>query len=426
MPRLLFVNRHYAPELAPTGQCLADLAESLVARGYEVEVLSGPPLGPMYAPPTEVRNGVRVRRVPTASLGLPGSLGRVLDYAGFFVQALWRLLAGREYDLAVVLTTPPLLSVAAAAAHRLRGRRYAIWSMDLHPEAEAAAGMVEDGGLVARALGSLADEGYRHADFVVALGETMRERLLARGVPADTLHTIGVWSDGRRVAPIKAWQSRLRRRLGVGGRLVVMYAGNAGLAHRFDEVVEAMRLLCDDDRFFFLFVGGGAQRAVIERAIAERGGGVYLDHVPSDALSDALGAGDVHLVTLHEEMAGVAVPSKLYGIMAAGRPTVFVGPVRSEVARTLTEARAGVVIDPSSGEGAERLVATLRDLADDEAARRAMGERARAAFLTEHDRPIPCERWARLLGRTVGGPPPASRGGQEAAVRAAPARGATV
>lgn len=405
MPRLLLVNRHYWPDLAPTGTCLADLAEALAARGHEVEVLCGRGgyVGDLDVPAREIRRGVRVRRVPAMTLGGVGALGRLFDYAGFFVQALWRMATGAPYDLAVVLTTPPLLSVAAATARRLRGRRYVIWSMDLHPEAEVADGMLAPDGLSARVLRSLADAGYRHADRVVAIGAGMRQRLEARGVPPDRLRTLGVWSDGQRVVPMDPRESALRARLDLGDRLVVMYAGNAGRAHRFDEVLEAMRRLADDDRFAFVFVGGGAQRARIERFIDDHGlrHAAYLDYVPAEALSDALGAADIHLITLADAMAGIAVPSKLYGVLAAGRPSVFVGPSRSEVARTLTEAEAGVVIDPQEGAGADRLVEALNTLADEPELRDAMGRRARAAFEAGHDRTRQCERWAELLEARV-------------------------
>lgn len=408
MPRLLFVNQHYWPDVAATGQILTDLAEHLAARGFEVDVLTGRGRyvsGELEAPAEEVRNGVRIRRLISTSFGRSSHLGRIADYAGYYLGALRTLLAGERYDLVIVLTTPPLLSVAARLAGRLRGQPYAVWSMDLHPDAEVAIGMLAERGLPARVLHGLNNAGYRGADLVVDLGFRMKERIAAKGVAPDRLVTIGMWSDGAGVRPIDPADNPVRRALGLGpDRLVVMYSGNAGVAHRFEEVREAMRALKDDARFYFLFVGSGPRRAEVEAFIEAEGiaNASYRDYFPREELAASLSAGDVHLLTLRESMAGVVVPSKLYGILAAGRPVVMVGPERSEPAQAIRRHDVGVVVDPEAGGTGADLVAALRGLADDPDARRRMGARARAAFEAEYDRGVLCEAWAELLADRLG------------------------
>src|SRR4051812_24096981 len=142
---LLFVNQHYYPDVASTGQHLTDLAEHLVGQGWNVEVMAAQGrylAGRMPAPSREVRNGVLIRRLPTASFGRGRQLGRLADYVSFYVQVLVRLLLGRTRTGVVYLTTPPLLSVIGAIVRLIRGQRYAVWSMDLHPAAEIASGML--------------------------------------------------------------------------------------------------------------------------------------------------------------------------------------------------------------------------------------------------------------------------------------------
>ncbi len=408
MPRLLFVNQHYWPDVAATGQILTDLAEHLAARGFEVDVLTGRGRyvsGDLEAPAEEVRNGVRIRRLISTSFGRSSHLGRIADYAGYYLGALRTLLAGERYDLVIVLTTPPLLSVAARLAGRLRGQPYAVWSMDLHPDAEVAIGMLAERGLPARVLHGLNNAGYRGADLVVDLGFRMKERIAAKGVAPDRLVTIGMWSDGAGVRPIDPADNPVRRALGLGpDRLVVMYSGNAGVAHRFEEVREAMRVLKADARFYFLFVGSGPRRAEVEAFIEAEGiaNASYRDYFPREELAASLSAGDVHLLTLRESMAGIVVPSKLYGILAAGRPVVMVGPERSEPAQAIRRHDVGVVVDPEAGGAGADLVAALRRLADDPDARRRMGARARAAFEAEYDRGVLCEAWAELLADRLG------------------------
>lgn len=403
MPRLLFVNQHYWPDIASTGQHLTDLAEYCAARGFGVDVLCAHAkylAGELEAPAEEVHNGVRIRRLRTTAFGRGSHLGRLADYGGFYLGVLRRLLTGPAYDLVVVLTTPPLLSYAASLMRRVRKRPYAIWSMDLHPDAEIGLGMLDAGGLPAKRLEAFNRTGYRNADLVIDLGFRMKERIEAKGVDPGRLRTIEVWSDGAEVFPVEPAENVVRRELGLDpDRFVVMYSGNAGLAHRFEEVLEAMRQLKDDPRFYFLFVGGGPRKAEIEAFIAEHGieNAVYRGYFPRQQLAQSLSAGDVHLLTLRDAMAGIAVPGKLYGVMAAGRPIVMVGPERSEPARTIDEHGVGEVVDPTAPDAADRLVSILRAYADDPARRLLSGAHAREVFDARYDRPILCEAWAQAL-----------------------------
>ena len=415
-PSVLFVNQHYAPDFASTGQHLTDLAEYLAADGFDVRVLCGQSRylrGTLGAPRHERRNGVEVFRVPMTAFGRGRVLGRLADYATFYAQALRHVLRRRPVDLVVTLTTPPLLHAAAALGRRLRGQRYGIWSMDLHPDAEEAVGMLDPRSPLARALHALNDRGYRGADFVVDLGPFMKRRLAAKGVRPERLFTIPVWNRADEVAPVAKADNPLAHELGLEDRLVVMYSGNAGLAHRFDEVLEVMRRLKNRDDLFFLFVGSGPRRAEIE-AFARLHGlrhFRYLDYFDREQLRFSLPLGDVHLVTLRDAMAGIAAPGKVYGIMAAGRPVVFVGPAASEPAATVAEAGAGFVFDTTApGDApADALEAALLALAADPAARAAMGARGRAAFLARYERDVACAQWSALLRRRAGVPEAAGR-----------------
>jgi prevent-host-death family protein len=231
-PSLLFVNQHYAPDLASTAQHLTDLAEHLAADGFEVHVLCSRDhylSGEMDVPAEETRNGVHVHRVRTTAFGREATLGRIADYASFFLQVLGRLLTGRRYDAVVSLTTPPLLPVAMAVARLLRGQSYGIWSMDLHPEAETAVGMIDGEGPLGRLLYALTDWSYRRAAFTVDLGPYMKQRIRRKGVPDERLHTIPVWNKKEEVFPISDDENPLVEEVGIQDKFVVMYSGNAGL-----------------------------------------------------------------------------------------------------------------------------------------------------------------------------------------------------
>jgi glycosyltransferase involved in cell wall biosynthesis len=213
-----------------------------------------------------------------------------------------------------------------------------------------------------------------------------------------------VWSHDVQPDGVGRASNALASELGIRDEFVVMYSGNAGLAHRFEEVLDAMDRLRDDPGMEFVFVGGGPRKAeILGRAGAIRNFR-YIDYRPRRDLADSLTLADVHLLTLRGDMAGLVVPVKLYGIMAAGRPVVMVGPRGSESGRTIEEAGIGHVIDPDEeGPAAgERLVETLRALRDDPAERRRMGDRAREAFRARFERGVCCDEWERVIRQAIG------------------------
>ncbi len=408
---LLFINQHYYPDVASTGQHLTDLAEYLADRGSAVHVLTARAHyvdGQLDAPSREVRAGVQIRRFRTTRFGRGSKLGRIVDYATFYVRALWTLIKEPSKDLTVVfLTTPPLLAVIGwfVNAAGIRRLRYGIWSMDLHPDAEIAAGMVRGSSPLGRLLVWLDERAFRRAAFVVDLGPYMKRRIVAKGIAEARTHTIPVWGHAEATSgrPVKS-------QLGLDGRFVVMYSGNAGLVHEFGAILEAMRLLRDEPNIYFLFAGGGPRRSEIEAFAAEARltNFSYRPYFAREELGDGLAVGDVHLISLGAPFVGVSVPGKLYGIMAAARPALFVGPADCESADTIRAADCGVVIDPASGFAPEKIVRALRAWCADPATARAAGARGRVAFESQYSAAPNCEAFERVLigaGGVWGGTP---------------------
>lgn len=401
--KLLFVNQHYAPDIAATGQKLTDLAEYLAGHGHEVTVMcsKGQYLsGELEAPSEEKLNGVRVIRLGATSFGRTTHLKRLFDYASFYVRVFLKLLTGPRYDYTIWLTTPPLLCVAGAALHLLRRQAYGIWSMDLHPDAEEALGMIKPDGALSKILHALNNWGYRKADFVVDLGQYMKALIMEKGVAPHKTHTISMWDRFESVTHIAHENNRLRYDLGLQDKFIVMYSGNAGMAHRFDEVLEAMRLLKGHSDIYFLFVGDGPRKTEIIEFTAryQIKNFQYLDYFPRARLSESLSMANLHLLTLRQEMAGIAVPCKLYGIMAVGRPVVMVGPVKSEPASTILAEKMGHVIDPyQTCEARDHIVSVLLEyVAYSNSQIKSFSSRGQE-YLNLYSEKVGCEAWLQLL-----------------------------
>lgn len=394
---ILFVNAHYYPDIAATAHHLTDLAEHMAAAGHAVEICTSRGkyvAGRMQAEEREMRNGVSIRRVRSTSHGRGSIAGRLLDYTSFHYQALRATLGSRKYRGIVFLTTPPLLSFIGWMGRVLRGRRYAIWSMDLHPEAEVAAGMLRRTSPLGRVLFWANGRGYRGADFVIALGPYMRERILASGagVSPARVDIVPVWVDGNEITPTPRAENPLVSELGLEGKFVVAYIGNAGLAHDFDDLLDAMRALKDHPRIYFLFIGDGPQRARIEGFAAQHSikNFSYRDYYPREHINSVYGLADVHVVTLGAPFVGIAIPTKCYVSMATARPVLFVGPERSESADAIRDADGGAVVDPAIADADVRIAALLDGWSDDPAETVAVGARGRAHVLAHYSREASC------------------------------------
>jgi glycosyltransferase involved in cell wall biosynthesis len=270
-------------------------------------------------------------------------------------------------------------------------------------------------GIAARFFRHLARLIDTHADVVVVLGPYMGDRVRERGARDSRIVQIPVWSRRDEVDPWP-WQANpLRESLGLSDKTVFMYSGNMGLAHAFDELLQALEKLQHRADLVFLFVGDGPRRREIEARLAESPlpNVRMLDSMPRSDLGALLTLADVHLITMRPGMTGIVVPSKLYGIMAAARPALFVGPEHCETADTIREADCGITIRPGD---VASLVAAIEELAASRGPREAMGLRGRELFLREYEREVCCNLWHELIESLVFIPRAAARPAPHAGV----------
>ena len=344
-------------------------------------------------------------------------IGRSLEYLSFYLSSgLCLLRLARRGDVIVAKTDPPLLSILAAAVARIRGARLINWLQDLFPEVAARLTVAGSAGQpVFRVLQRLRNWSLRGAAINVVPGIWMGRTLRREGIAPDQIEVIQNWADGDLIKPIPLEANELRARWGLGSRFVVAYAGNFGRAHDFETIVHTMtlhqrqaKLAPKDDimrQIVFLFVGDGAQRKTLEQEIASR----KLENVtlqpyqPRELLAQVLGAADIHLLSLKPELEGLLVPSKFYGIAAAGRPAIFIGSREGEIARLLEETRCGVTVEVGDGEA---LLAAILDLAGNRELSRTMGARARFAFESQWEKRHALTRWLAVIDAVATRPLP--------------------
>lgn len=362
-PRLVFINRFYRPDHSATSQLLSDLAEFLATQGAEVIVLTSRQIysdSRAMLPAREELAGVSVRRLPSLGFGRQRLIGRALDDLSFLLGVMtWLLVRARRGNVAIAKTDPPFLPAVVAIAARLKGLRAVNWLQDLFPEVAFA---VRIG--VPRRLESLLlrvrDSSLRRAAVNVAIGELMADRL-RRICNARAVRVVHNWAPFGAIRPVEHSANELRKQWGLEGRFVIGYSGNFGRVHEFETLLGAAASLREDSDVCFLMIGGGPQREAMMRAAAKLGlrNMLFKPYQPLEQLAASLSAADVHVVTLRPELEGLVVPSKFYGVLAAGRPAIFVGDPRGEVARLILSHRCGTNV--ALGD-AEALAAVIRQL----------------------------------------------------------------
>jgi len=400
--RLTVLNQFYAPDISPTAQLAASLAEHRAERGDEVTVVTGRAgyLEGLSAPgPASVGAGVRIRRVWTPDLGKSSRGRRLLGYALFSVGSVARLLVLPRQDVIVAMTTPPFV-VVAAVVHQLlhRGTRIVLWSMDCYPDAAERFGELKPDGVVSRLLRRLNRWTFRRVEVVVGLDGAMADLLgsqYASGPDRPRVTVIPNWERRDRfpdpaeaVEPVKPWSGYAD--IEVGDRTVILYLGNTGVGHQFATVLAAAEQLGDEA--LFVFVGGGAQWAALQDEVRARRltNVVSRPYVPKDDTPSVMAGAHVALITLDERSLGVMSPSKLHANLAAGLPVLYVGPAGSNVDEAIDRHGVGRSLREGDLTG---VVAAVRDLRSDPDAPR----RARRAFDEAYSDTATLPAWDRLL-----------------------------
>jgi glycosyltransferase involved in cell wall biosynthesis len=381
---------------------LGDLAFHLAGRGWEVAVITS---RQRYDDPRarlpareRVRN-VEIHRIRTTRFGRMRLLGRAIDYLTFSLGAL-RLLRRtlQPGDIVVALTDPPLISVVASWATAARKAKLMNWVQDLFPEVAERLGTLKRGMFV-RFLTRLRNRSLRRARMNVVIGESMEKLLGSLGVPT---HVRPNWADGSAIRPLAHDSNALRKEWAPGQAFVVGYSGNLGRAHEFDTMIRAAEELRDDDRVRFLIIGSGPRLQTVQRAVEQKKlvNVMFRPYQPRERLPESLGAADAHLISLDPAVEGMIVPSKFYGIAAAGRAAIYIGDTEGEIPRILSRDDCGVAVPAGDSKA---LANAIRLLAADPDRARQMGQNSRRLFEQSYDAPIAFADWERVL-ETVSGP----------------------
>jgi glycosyltransferase involved in cell wall biosynthesis len=398
--KFVFVNRFFYPDQSATSQLLTDLASTLAASGFEVHVVCSRQRyddSDAELNKSECVAGVAVHRIWTSRFGRTRLSGRVVDYVTFYFScavALIRLL--RRGDTVIAKTDPPLVSIIAMMAAKLKDAYLINWLQDIFPEVATRLGANPMPRPFDMLLRRCRDLSLMSARMNVVLGERMRDRVQLRGIPVEKIKIIENWAELAPAHPKPVGFSALRSRLGLSDKFVIGYSGNLGRAHEFQTLIGAAEILHKDSTIVFLMIGGGVGMDQLARVVTERGlkNFLFLPYQPRNSLSDSLAASDVHWVSLLPSLEGLIVPSKFFGILAAARPVIFIGDQDGELARIIRSAQCGFAVSVGDVVG---LVEAVRALKGDPGFLARAGSNGYRRYCERYSAPRALEQWGQIV-----------------------------
>jgi colanic acid biosynthesis glycosyl transferase WcaI len=396
--RILLLNLYFPPDTSATAKMALSVAEPLAQR-HEITVLCG---RPSYDPTdrrawrvsqTEQLGRLRVIRVGSTDYPRFQMRRRVFNYLSYVALAVPRALFV-PCDVVLAMTDPPFQGIVGAFVALLKRKPYIYNIRDLYPDMAVGGALVPPGAL-ARVWERLHRWALRRAACVIVLGDDMRARIIQKGVDASRVIVV---RDGAEMpaanAASAALDAEVIRAIRGDARFVLVHAGNLGFYGAWETLIAAAKKLADDG-VRLVFVGDGAQRQQVE-AMAKSAGAsniAFLPFFPGSKIPSVLAAADAHVITIKRGLEGVVVPSKLYGILAAGKAIVAVAPMETDVASLGAQLGFAVCCNPDVP---EEMVIAVRALAADEPRRKAMEKSARTAA-PGYDRAHEAEKFEQIV-----------------------------
>jgi colanic acid biosynthesis glycosyl transferase WcaI len=394
--RILLLNLYYPPDTSATAKMAHSVVEA-ISIPHDVTVLCG---RPSYDPTerrawrlyqTEIVGRVRIVRAGSTDFPRLDMKKRVVNYLSYVALAIPRSLF-MSCDAVMAMTDPPFQGIVGAMVAMLKEKPYVYNIRDLYPDMAVGGSIVEPGTL-ARIWEKLHRWALRRATRVIVLGEDMRSRIVAKGVdPARVL----IVRDGTEILPpntlLPPSDPEVVRAIRGNFSFVLVHAGNLGFYGAWNTLVTAARNLANEG-VGLVFVGDGAQRSQIEAAAAGSANIHFLDFFPASKIPSVLAAADAHVITVKRGLEGVVVPSKMYGILAAGKPIVAVAPRETDAVSLGVSRGFAIAADPDSP---AEVVNAVRALASDRGKLKTMGEAARAAA-PDYDRVKELQKFVEII-----------------------------
>jgi len=370
--KILFLNQTFYPDSVATAQQLIDLSEYLIQQGHQVSVITSKR---GYDNPTALHSGferfhgVEIHRVGSTGFGKSRVRWRLVDALTFLFAVALKLIRFPKQDLVISLTSPPLIGFLGVLFTLVKGGQSTQWLMDINPDMAIEVGYLSRQSWITKSLNWIFEFTLRNSSKMVVLDRFMKERVIRHGGnPADIV-IVPPWSSHPDEIQERPKSLNIfRRQHDLQNKFVILYSGNHSIVHPLDTLLEAARSSRDQKDLLFLFIGSGARVSDVTefKNANELQNIMQLPHQPREVLPDSLSAADVHVVVMGDNTSGLVHPSKVYGILSAGKPFVFIGPKRSHVTELLNECPVGYQVEHGNVAGFLNAIQKISHLSVDE------------------------------------------------------------
>lgn len=363
--KLSIISQFYPPDYAATGQLIAELADQLHNLGVDIDIFTGQPgyaFDKASAPRKEQIKGVNIRRSCISHLWPKRIRGRVLNGLLFCLRAGVHLLkSANRRSLLLVTTEPAYLPILGYIAYLLFGIPYICLLYDIYPDVAVELNVVSPHHLLVRFWNWLNCQVWKNAQNVIVLSSTMKEKVATKCPQVrDKITVIHSWSNPSQIKPIAKQENWFAQQFNLVDKFTVLYSGNMGRCHDVDTIAAAAEEL-KDEPIQFVFIGNGAKRQLLIERVHELGltNCLFLPYQDQSILPYSLTACDLSLVSISPGMEGLIAPSKLYGILAAGRSVAAICEPHSYLRKLINEAKCGATFDNGDSSGLAQFIRHL-------------------------------------------------------------------
>jgi len=406
--KLLVLNFYYAPDFSADVPILQGIVEGLAQRGHTVRLVAAVPhrqggtVWPEYRGRLlqhEQSDGIVIDRTWVYSRPEMTVAERMLNYLSYSALAIPLILRETRPDVIFVSTPPPTMGLMGMFARLLRGAPYVLTVQDIYPDVAVRVGLLRRESRLTRCFQWIENAVYQRASRITVISEGFKQNLLIKGVPSAKLRVLPNFVDTESLVPLPC-ETPLRRELNVGERIIVLYAGSLGHPQGLEQVLEAADLLRSRQDLFFLFVGEGTKKEELEKRAREK----RLDNVkfiaprPWAEVPQVLATADISLVPLRKGFGFETVPSKLYSVMASGRPVIASVDPGCDTWSLVQESDCGLCVTP---ENPAALAEAIRQLASDRECRRRLGTAGRTHVVEHYSKTHMVGRYEALFSEVM-------------------------
>lgn len=399
--KLLIITQFFPPDYAATGQLIQELAHQLGQKKIQVNIFTGQPgyaYEQKHAPTTEINHRVKVQRSKFKQFYSQRIRSKTLNGMIFTIAAGWSLLRhARKYNAVILTTAPPFLAIIGYLVNLISKLDYICLVYDLYPDVVVKLGVIAEDNLIIRLWNRINRAIWRRSKKIVVLSNTMRDRVIAKDTAiAPKISVIHNWADPSWIKPLAKTDNWFAQQHHISNKFTVLYSGNLGHCHDMDTILDAAKLL-QEQPIQFIFIGAGAKYQHCRQIVAEfaLNNCLFLPYQDRANLPYSLTACDLALVSIAPGLEGIVAPSKVYGIMAAGKAIAAICESHSYLRQLVTDANCGAAFN---NRHSAELADFILTLANNPQLAHSLGDAGRN-YLQQHFTPkIIAQKYCEVLG----------------------------